>query len=272
MLQEFQNYLTRLKGYSQNTAISYTSDIRDFARFLRARNQYARWSTTTREDVDAYIIHMGQQGQKASTTNRKLSAISALYKWFARNGQKVEDPTKYESRRKLPETIPSTINLMEISKAYHQAQGAVKMMIGLLATTGIRIQEMLDLTWDNIDPESGRMVIKGKGSKERVVYTDPTILGDAAQRRQLTKQPRKLFSYTQREARYEIWRALAPYCHARQLSPHAIRHTVATHMAAHHASAIEIAQVLGHRKLETSQRYINMTQIETTRTGIVLTN
>ena len=268
MIQEFTNYLVNIKGYSSNTALAYAKDIRAFAKWMRQQHEDARWSAVKREHLDAYLTVCSAAGLRPSTTNRRLSAISALYNWMKRNGKDVDNPCKYESRRKIGKSIPNTINEQELKTAYEHAHGAARLMIGILATTGVRVQEMLDMMWEDIDFDLGSIKIKGKGAKERVVYSTAEVL---AVLRGVTeyRSPRgRVFSIEQREARIILWRALKPYCRAKQLSPHAIRHTVATQLARNGANVTTIAAILGHERLETTQHYIDITQTDVRTTLI----
>lgn len=262
MIQEFTNYLINIKGYSPNTAIGYEKDIRAFAKWMRQQHEDARWSAVTRDHLDAYLTECATAGLKPSTTNRRLSAISALYNWMRRNGKEVDNPCKFESRRKVGKRVPNTINERELKTAYEHAHGAARIMIGLLATTGIRVQEMLDMEWENIDFETCSIKIRGKGAKERTVYSTDEVL-DVLRGVTEYRSPRgRVFAIGQREARTMLWQALKPYCHAKQLSPHAIRHTLATKLARNGASATTIAAILGHERLETTQHYIDIAQID----------
>lgn len=271
MITKFINYLTKIKGYSLNTAKCYESDIRTFAKWATTNLQNARWSTITRDEIDMYIEYQATRGQKPATTNRQLSSISSLYKYFQREGLLKENPTKYESRRKIADTIPNTIPYSEIRSAYNNAEGATKTMIGILATTGIRIQELLDLQWEDIDFHQSTLKVMGKGMKERIVKTQPEILKDLSSAYELTKPSGNVFRIDQRTARYMIWRALRPYSNAKQLSPHAIRHSMATEMARKGANATTIANILGHTSISTTQHYIDMTKASCTSSGISLT-
>ena len=260
MIKEFINYLQNLKGYSENTAKGYEKDLKRFVHWMRSSSTSARWSTITRDDIDNYISQQAAQGLKPATTNRRLAAISGLYDYMKRQGYEVENPCKYESRRKIGKNIPNTINEEELAAAYNAATGVTKTMIGLLATTGIRIQELLDLTWEDINFQDGSLKISGKGSKQRIVYTTTGTLADLANVKANCSPTGRMFWFDQRTARYMIYQALRGHCNARQLSPHAIRHTTATHLAKEGVNCTTISAILGHEHLETTQKYINMAQ------------
>lgn len=260
MIEKYITYLTAIRGYSENTAIAYEKNIRHFAQWARRNVKDARWSTITQNDIDAYIISQQREGLKPSTTNQRLASISGFYNYLRREGHDIPNPCKYESRRKIAKNLPNTIPPAQLKEAYNHAVGMVKLWIGLLSTTGIRIQELLDMTWEDIDFETQSIRVNGKGSKQRIVYTNKEILEPLEAVKNLGKHSGRLFNIEQREARKRIWEALKPYCQAPQLSPHAIRHTFATHAANIGANVTQIAHVLGHEDIKTTQKYIDMTQ------------
>lgn len=271
MIQDFCNYLRSIRGYSENTIRAYQKDLHSFVCWIKASRPEATWSTITRDDIDAYLTEQTKKGLAATTTNRHLSAISSLYKYMQRNGMNVENPARYESRKKTPATLPTIIPVKGIVKAYKHAQGVHKTMLGILATTGIRIQELLDLKWQDIDFETSTLTIMGKGSKERKVQTDAEVLKRLQEVSGWSTPESRVFYISQRRARYMIYEVLAPYCKCQHLNPHSIRHTFATELAKNGENCTTIAKMLGHTHIETSQKYINMAEISTSRKGICLT-
>lgn len=270
MIHEFATYLESVRGYSPNTIKAYSKDLLTFSKWAKAHIQGARWSTITRDDIDAYLEHQVAQGLKATTTNRHLAAISAIYRYFQRQGLRVDNPCQYESRRKLPQTMPTTLSATDIAKAYNRAHGVRRTMLGILATTGIRIQEMLDLTFEDIDFENSTLHIMGKGSKERTVTSTPKVLETLRSVKRDLCASGRIFYISQRQARYMIYEALVPYCKGKNLNPHTIRHTFATELAKAGENTAAIAKILGHSHIETSQKYINMAELSTAYKGTIL--
>lgn len=260
MITEYINYLRHICNYSENTSIAYQKDLSHFVRWIKSINPDARWSTITRNDIDEYISCQVADGLKPASTNRRLAAISGLYRFMRRQGMEVENPCRFETRRKLEEMLPNTIPAEDIKRAYEASHGATKVMLGILATTGIRIQELLDIQWEDINFNDNSILIHGKGNKERIVYTTEDKLEILHTLTKMGKQTGLVFTIDQRTARYMLWEALKPFSSAKQLSPHAIRHTVATNMATQGANVTTIANILGHKDIKTTQRYIDMTQ------------
>lgn len=262
MLTRFENYLRNIKGYSERTCTEYLKDLKAFARWAKANKQDARWSTLTRSDIDDYITMRAKEGIKPTTTNRELAAISALYRFFIREGLLKTNPARFQSRRKVGFHLPNTIPSEDLQAAYKNSVGVVHVWIGLLSTTGIRISELLGLNWDDIDFKTCALEIKGKGNKERLVYTTPEYLDLMRQAYERNPTEGRIFRYSERDARYMLWEALTPYSRAKQLSPHAIRHSFATSLAKQGVNVATIATILGHNRIATTQKYIDLAQMD----------
>lgn len=266
MITEFINYIQNIKGYSGHTAIAYRKDLTQFVQFIKKNYPGTRWSTITRDMIDHYIMTLVAYGELATTTNRKLAAISSLYGYFIRQGLTTENPCRYESRRKIAEQVPNTIAPEQLRAAYDHAAGSVRVMLGLLITTGMRIGELLALTWADVDVNGHCVTLRGKGSKYRKVSIQEEQLKEIAAVIDRQNPSEHIFHTSQFETRCMIYQALLPYCSAKQLSPHAIRHTFATELAKSGANAVTIQKQLGHSKLETTQKYIDIAQVTTNGT------
>ena len=163
----------------------------------------------------------------------------------------------------MTERVPNTIPGDELRNAWAHSSGLARVWIGLLATTGIRISELLAMRWEDIDFTSNAITIHGKGHKERIVYATAETLAELHQAHAQKALSGLIFRHNQRDCRAIIWRALRPFCQAKQLSPHAIRHTFATNLATKGVNVTTIATILGHNRIETTQRYIDMAQADT---------
>ena len=262
MLTQFENYLKNIKGYSERTCSEYLKDLKGFARWAKAYKDGAKWSTLTRSDIDEYISQRAKEGIKPATTNRELASISALYRFFIREGLLTSNPARFQSRRKQGEHLPNTIPSEDLQKAYSHSVGVVHVWIGLLSTTGIRISELLGLNWEDIDFKACSLEIHGKGNKDRIVYTTSEYLDLMRQAYERNPIEGRIFRYNERDARHMIWEALKPWSRAKQLSPHAIRHTFATTLARQGVNVATIATILGHNRIATTQKYIDLAQMD----------
>ena len=271
MITAYIKYLASIRGYSPNTCRAYKKDLTEFAKWLSSHRVGASWSKISRTDIDSFIIHQQQKGLSAATTNRQLAAIAGIFRYFQREGLLTENPCKYESRRKTPSTIPATLNVEGIRKAYQKSKGVVHNMLGILAGSGIRLQELLDLQWSDIDFENNTINVSGKGMKARKVYCSGSVLDEMRSQSENALPGMKVFWVSQRNARYLIYHSLAPYCKSDKLSPHIIRHTFATELAKAGIPTADISKILGHKHLSTAQKYIDMAQITIPQKGSILT-
>lgn len=263
MIRDFISYLTGIKGYSENTALAYQKDLTRFAQWVRASHPSAKWSTITRAEIDEYIQERAGAGVSPATTNRELASISGIYRYFIRQGWLTKNPCRYQSRRKQGEHLPTTIPLEELKTAYNNSVGVTRILLGLLMTTGIRLGELLALTWEDFDFNANSIEIHGKGNKDRIVFSTTEVLEPLRKMAEYKPRTGKLWDRDARDVRRIIHDALRAFSNARQLSPHTIRHTFATAFARQGANVSTLAKLLGHNHLATTQRYINMASVET---------
>lgn len=257
MIQEFERYLVSNKGYSRNTAVSYGKDLRHFAGWVKVNCTDARWSAITREDIQEYISTLSETGKRASTINRHLESIRQCYNYMMVQGMMDANPARYISSHKVPKTIPNTINQEELETALAHSHGTLRVMLLILCKTGIRVQELLDIEQCDIDQNNGRIKIHGKGQKERFVYMQARYMAEVVD--YCKGRPARIFGgIEQRAVRSAVYQHLSRYCRAKQLSPHAIRHTIATSMASQGCNVTTLATILGHESIKTTQKYVDL--------------
>ena len=166
--------------------------------------------------------------------------------------------TMHKRTKRQPNTIPAA----DLEAAIQGTSGTIHIMLRLLSATGIRIQELLDIKQSDIETAEMRIKICGKGRKERYVYIDETTLKETQE--YFDGRPEQPFGgIGQREVRHAIWQTLRKYSTARQLSPHAIRHTYATELAKQGCNVTTLASILGHEDIKTTQHYIDLAQSDT---------
>lgn len=255
MITEFLNYLSSVKGYSDNTVIAYGKDLRDFARFMRNAIDGATWSTVSQQHIQAYVVSMHDAELENTTIKRRVSAIRSLYNYFKTMGYTEQNPARYVQTPKKVKKLPNNIDVEIIAQAVNSPSVDLKTrcMIALIMETGIRLQEMLDLNTTDFNGREQSIRILGKGMKERTVYygaMSKKLLNEYVGRRQ-----GRLFEDDQRAVRHAIYFALARYGNARQLSPHAIRHTFATMMLQNGGDIKAIQHLLGHESVKTTEIY-----------------
>lgn len=258
MITEYINHISSVKGQSPLTCLAYEKALRHFATWANANLDRPRWRDITRHVIDNYVSDCAAAGAAPSTTNLRLAAIGGLYNFMKSIGYSVENPCYYESRRKVPQTTPNIIPLKDLRAAYDHSVGVTRVMLGILIASGIRIGELMNLEYHDIDTDQNTIKVHGKGAKDRVVHVPAHILYEIKCVKEHCPKNGKVFSIPERMARKMIYEALKPYSQAKQLSPHAIRHTFATNLASQGVNVCTIGTILGHNHLETTQKYIDL--------------
>ena len=263
MIENYIDYLRNVAGYSMNTCQAYENDLRNFAVWAMTHTAEGRWSAISQMDIENYIKYLTLHGYQSNSTNRALSAIRGIYRYWQRNGMVPSNPAKNVLPRLVPTTIPTTISTDNLMKVYTAADAETKLIISLLYTTGIRVQELLDIRWQDVDLDNGSILINGKGSKQRYVYIGKGICEVMRERRSQEKGKGVIFYLSQRTIRHKLHEAAMMAGVEQPISPHVIRHTIATEWAANGANAQTLAKALGHAKIETSAKYVNMAHLDT---------
>lgn len=255
MIQEYTDYLRKVKGYAENTAMAYGKDLREFSRYAKDIDPNIRWSTVTQGFIQAWQVWMYDQGLTASTIRRRISAIRMMYNYAMAQGMTNSNPARYITSPKKSKRLPRTIETSSISQAIRseRTEPNTRLLLAILYETGMRIQEVLDIQEADIDHERMTIRVHGKGNKERTVaYGSMT---DALLKQQYTPTGERLFNIDQREARYRVYNAIRPYTTAEKISPHIIRHTTATRWLMGGMTLSNIAALLGHDSVKTTEIY-----------------
>ena len=254
MIETFLNYLALNRGLSANTIKAYNEALRDFAAYINDNYPHTRWSTVSKRMIDEYVVSLVAEDYSPASIKQHISALRTFYRTCAalHESETVHNPARYVSTPKLNEQLPKTIEPEAIRAALDSTSvdAQTKAAIAIILETGIRLQELLDLRASDIDSKSQSIRIHGKGNKERTVYYGP-----------LTRQYGRKWrgeEHSPRGVRHMIFNALRPHSKAKQLSPHALRHTFATMMLNNGASTESLRKLLGHEHLETTEVYAKL--------------
>lgn len=259
MIQEFINYLEKNKGYSPSTCSEYQKDLERFVAWLKA-HRIERWSQVEKSTMDLYVSDMAEDGLKPATIKRRVSTIRSMFQYAWVQGLQTNNPAKYVSTPKLGEALPKTIAEDDLRMTILDGSININVrgFIAFIAETGCRISEALSVTKADFDLESRSLRIWGKGKKERVVYFGDISAAYVRYARTIGNIP--LWTWSQRQARFLVYQALRKHSHAKQLSPHAIRHSFATGLLNNGAPITTVQALLGHKSVETTQRYAKVAE------------
>jgi integrase/recombinase XerD len=278
VIERFLNYLEHEKGLSANTLASYGIDLKDYREFL---SEYSSETIETANSatIVAYLMFLLRQGRATSTVARRLAAIKGFYQFLLREGCIVKDPSENLSAPSLERRLPKVMSLAEIERLLAQPDPSTplglrdKAMLEVLYATGLRVTELVDLNMNDVDLLEGFVRCMGKGSKERVVpMGEIAVLSLKAYLEQgrselvtdLEEQALFVNQEGARMSRQSVWKLVKKYARQaeirKEVTPHTIRHSFATHLLEHGADIRAVQEMLGHADISTTQIYIHVTK------------
>jgi len=275
-LEQFYHYLSVERGLAPLTLEAYSQDLEGLRGFVGERGRRA-WNTITVRDLQDFLAHLQSQGVGPRSRARKLSAIRQLFRFLVREGQLETNPLDWLDSPRLPRNLPRVLSVEEVDRLLSAPDPLTPLgqrddtMLELLYATGIRVSELVGLTPRQVDLRRGVLLVRGKGSKERLVpMVDQAVkkmqLYLTQTRPVLLRQPgsQKLFLNHRGQglSRQGFWKILKGY--ARQvglppdLSPHTLRHSFATHLLWHGANLRALQMMLGHADISSTQIYTHL--------------
>lgn len=276
-------YLRANLAVSEHTLRAYVSDLRSFTTYCQVDELSTEniRSVVTLRAIRAWLASLVQQGKSRSTISRRTASIRSFTAWAYRRGYLDSDPgllvTSARGDQKLPQvqTPSDTAELLSYAatRAREENSPAAIRDWAILETiyaTGIRVSEVCSLDTTSIDQQGMTLRVIGKGNKERVVpFTRACLsalqawLSHGRQSLAIPEAGRALFvgdkgrRIDPRVIRSMIHRMCAQ-AGVRDLAPHALRHTAATHILAGGADLRAVQEMLGHSSLQTTQRYTHV--------------
>jgi integrase/recombinase XerD len=278
LIQEFIDYLGNEKGLATNTLESYSRDLRQYHGFLTGDSNESL-ENASQSTIVAYLMYLRKQGKATATIARRLAALKAFYQFLLKEHYVDKDPTNDLSSPKLERKLPKVLTIEEVERLLRQPDLSVpagkrdKAMLELLYATGIRVSELVNLNVADVDLREGFVRCKGKGSKERVVP-----MGEMAQkavrayldnaRLKMIADPREkaLFvnHHGRRLTRQGFWKIVKKYASSakihKEITPHTLRHSFATHLLENGADIRAVQEMLGHADISTTQIYTHVTK------------
>jgi integrase/recombinase XerD len=273
LLKRFVSYLAVERGLSRNTVASYAMDLKGFFAFLKeAGRQEAFFS---RADIVDYMDSLRGAGYSAASLSRFISSVKALCRYLLVEKIISEDPTETLRNPKQWDRLPKALSLEDIKKLFStelrtetfQRDSA---MFELMYSSGLRVSEVVSIKVNDLNFEAGFLRVVGKGSKERVVPMNQRaadkIKGYIKEMRPALLKGRNspyLFLSVRGApmTRQRYWQALKKLGEAAglKITPHAIRHSFATHLLDGGADLRSVQKMLGHSDIATTQIYTRVT-------------
>jgi len=276
----FRNYLSSERNYSGHTVKAYTADIKEFCKVIRDKNLLPEGQKDISEldetPVRAYISWLYTRNSKVSIS-RKIASVRTFFEYLMRNGVLKKNMAKHvptpQGEKRLPVflTVDEVVKLLEIPGTDTPLQARDSAILELLYSSGLRVSELTGINMPDLDLKAMIVKVLGKGSKERIAPMG-SIAAQALEKYlpgRLALKPRgdSLFVNSRggRLTTRSVDRIIKKYAVIagipKNISPHVLRHTFATHLLGGGADLRAIQEMLGHKSLSTTQRYTH-TSIE----------
>jgi integrase/recombinase XerD len=277
-IDTFLEMLAAERGASPNTREAYGRDLNDFAGFLAERGIDVAAAGST--DIAAYMAALNERGMAPRTAARRRSALRQFHRFLLAEGIRADDPSTLIDAPRQGRPLPKTLAegevraLLAAARARPGSDGArLTALLELLYATGLRVSELVGLPVATVQRDTGYLIVRGKGAKERLVpLTDaaraavkdwlavrskalppgrpsPWLFPSRGRQRHLTRH-----RFAQQLKQLAVEAGLDP----RRLSPHVLRHAFATHLLDHGADLRAVQEMLGHADISTTQIYTHV--------------
>ena len=271
-LNLFFGFLENDKKVSNNTLQSYERDLKQYEKYLSEQGK--EYKEETNEGIKEYITYMQEIGKKSSTISRGLASIRSFYQYGVKNKDVENDPTEGISSPKIEKRVPSVLTSSEVALLLDQPKNVDlkgtrdKAMLEFAYATGMRVTEIISLDIDDIDFKEGFVNCR-KANKQRIIPLGKMSLKalkeytDHAREILLKDDNEKALFVNvngQRLTRQGFWKIIKYYkeqAHIeKDITPHVLRHSFATHLLQNGADLKSIQAMLGHSDISSTQVYM----------------
>jgi integrase/recombinase XerD len=278
ILECFLDYLTIERGLAQNTIISYRYDLIKYINFLK-KNKISSFNQTKKDLVNNYFVYLRKKNLEINSISRNLVAVKMLYRFLLIEGFIKEDITGLIEFPRMSKKLPHVLSLREINLLLDKANFKSNLglrdqaILELLYATGMRVSELIYLKIEDINMENRMLKCLGKGAKERIIpfgsKADESLrLYLDKVRQKLVKNPNEdilfLNSRGERLSRQGIFYLVKKYVRKagieKKITPHTLRHTLATHLLENGADLRSVQEMLGHSDISTTQIYTHVSR------------
>lgn len=267
-ISSFVDYIIK-KNYSKNTLISYMNDLYYFYLF-----QNKDLTEVNESDIKDYLLHINNIKNDATTIRRKISSLKSFYKYLYRNDfmEKKDYPLNKVSYPKIEKKLPKFVyynELLEIINESSKDKDGIRdrLIIEMLYATGLRVSELINIKYCDIDSNDRRIRVLGKGNKERIVYYGEYAGSALKEYINTHKKNEENYLFTNNKGgkitdagiRYIINNIMSKLSIKTHVTPHTLRHTFATDMLNNGCDIKIVQELLGHTSLRATQIYTHVT-------------
>jgi len=276
MLESFLTYLVVIKGLSKNTSYSYKTDIEKLFTFIE-KNKVDSLTKINPQHISDFLAELNISGLNITSINRCIVSVKQFFKYLMLENILKTDPTVDLTSPRMKKSIPEVLSLEDIEKIlnapdltnYEGLRDAA--MLEVLYASGLRVTELVELKQVNINFDHGYLIVMGKGSKERIVPIGITSIKKIKDylnhsRPHLIKEQISDYLFITRRGsnftRQGFWKLIKAYAFnagiEKNISPHTIRHSFATHLLERGADLRTIQLLLGHSDISSTQIYTHV--------------
>ncbi|MGM9987038.1 MAG: site-specific tyrosine recombinase XerD [Bacillaceae bacterium] len=279
-LQDFKHYILVEKKLAKNTIESYERDLRAYTDYLIEVEKVASFEEITRYTVVRFMAKLNEQNKSTKTIARHLASIRAFHGFLIREVHSVQhDPSVEVDTPQGERTLPKVLSLGEVEKLLQAPDVSKpfgmrdKAMLELLYATGLRVSELINLDLSDVHLSMGFVRTVGKGSKERIVPLGhhaaeaiEAYIANGRPRLVGKQHTEALFlnHHGNRLTRQGFWKILKRLTKEagieKELTPHTLRHSFATHLLENGADLRAVQEMLGHADISTTQIYTHVTK------------
>ena len=268
-LKLFFEFLDNDKKLSNNTLQSYKRDLKQFRRYIETCE--VPYNRVDEELMKDYITELDELGKKHSTISRSIASIRSFYQYVIKKGKVKKDPTRNIQSPKVEKRVPSVLTSKEVELLLEQPKDVDlkgtrdKAMLEFAYATGMRVTEIISLDIDDIDFEN-KCVNCSKANKQRVIPLGKLSIKALKEyaRKILLKDDNEKALFVnvngQRLTRQGFWKIIKYYkeqAHiTKDITPHVLRHSFATHLLQNGADLKSIQTMLGHSDISSTQVYM----------------
>lgn len=276
LLDDYITHLMVERNRSRATLSAYRRDLERFLKNIRPDGQRSL-ANLTPPDITGYIKKLRSAGLSAASTARSLAAIKGFYRYLSAQNLVTSNPAETVESPRLWKTIPQTLGVEEVDRLLAAPDKTTprglrdSAMLETMYATGLRVSELVSLEVRDINFEMGYLSVVGKGSKKRSVPMGETAL-DMIKEYRASARPKlmggkwgdALFVTRRGEpmSRQSFWKIVKLYALkagiTKDISPHSLRHSFATHLLERGADLRSVQRMLGHSDISTTQVYTHV--------------
>lgn len=276
-IDDFLDYLRFEKNRSALTVDNYAEDLKAFEAYFNSLDECLTWETVDSDVIRDWMESMMDKGNKATSVNRRLSAVHSFYRYALTRGKVEKDPSRLVTGPKKEKPLPQFLKEDEMNRLLDDIEWGddfesvrARTVLMTFYETGIRLSELVGLDDVAIDWNNHTVKVLGKRNKQRIIpmgeeleHTLYNYIG--VRNEQVRAENTALFvtskgkRMTSDQVRNEVKRNLSRVSTLRKRSPHVLRHTFATAMLNHKAGLESVKNLLGHESLSTTEIYTHTT-------------